>query len=139
MLHNCRDRRIWSGSGSLLEKLSSQDLFTKLFWAGVRSAFPKNSKWGQQSYQRVQNWNWNPELGENFYPPIYDIGQTVLQCIKVRQQSEILRPVLVTGLSWTNFDWQYKVSPLKNHPDFEIEEYESCWLDEWQLKNLEAI
>ena len=108
MLHNYRDQRIWSGSGSLLQKLHHRHVLTKLFGAGAGSVFPRHPKLDQQSYQRVQDWNLGLELGEDFYLPTYCIGQTVFHCMKVNQ-GEILHPVLINGLFWTGGDWEYSV------------------------------
>ena len=135
MLHNFRDQRIWSGSGSLLQKLGSQNIFTKLFWAGVKSALPRHPKLEQQGYQRVQNWNLGLELGEDFHLPTYCIGQTVLHCMKVRQ-GEILHPVLINGIFWTGLSWEYSVFLPKEHPEFVHENNESSWLEEWEIESL---
>lgn len=83
-------------------------------------------------YDRVPQF-WRLRVSRVFDKPEYYIGQTVLHRIKVRQ-GEILHPVEVIGLKWTDIDWEYAVKLPKDHPQFELEDHEWDQLNHWLIE-----
>ena len=76
---------------------------------------------------------WRLRITKKFDKPEYYIGQTVLHKIKVRQ-GEILHPVTVIGLYWTNIDWMYFIQLPEDHPQFKTEDHEWDEVEDHQLE-----
>ena len=76
---------------------------------------------------------WHLRISKTFDKPEYYIGQTVLHKIKV-SQGEILHPVMVVGLMWSGFDWEYSVNLPSDHPEFDQENHTWAVLNDWNLE-----
>lgn len=78
---------------------------------------------------------WQLPVTKRYNLPKYYIGQVVLHIIK-QENGEILHPVEIIGIVWTEEEWEYAVNLPKEHPEYQEEEDEVTWVNDW---NLEAM
>lgn len=68
--------------------------------------------------------------------PEYLPGEIVLHRIP-SHVGEVLYTAMVVGLFWEADHWEYCLSVLPDHPQFEENVYNIEWFNSWQLEKLD--